>query len=737
MTFRLAFVSLILISNAMAHAGRDPWDDLVESATQRHGIPGRNAAQFLVDHHPPRDAEIDRAILDETLNYALKVRDEFPWSRKLSQFRFHNDVLPYASLDETRETWRREFYERCKPLVANCKTASQAADAINRQFFKDINVHYHTEREKPNQSPAESMRQGRATCTGLSILLVDACRSVGIAARVAGVASWRAKEGNHTWVEIWDDGWHFLGADEPDKRGVDRAWFVRDAMKAVPGDPKYAIWASSFEKSATHFPLVWNPDDKSVPAVDVTTRYLTPYKKADDGAMRHVRLWKTQGGERAYAAVSVLDSDGKIGDRFTTRAGESDLNDMPGFGILPGSRRRLIVEYDGQVRCTSVTSDNDDVQTLDLYWDKLSALPDSDEAFKPLTKSAAEAVIAESATRRAGRIAEKRKQEIDANIVQGRVQSLRLLEKTFGDAPADGRSLWISLHGGGGAPTEVNDRQWQNQIKLYEPAEGIYVAPRAPTDTWNLWHKKHIDKLFDRLIETYIATRGVNPNKVYLLGYSAGGDGVYQLAPRMADRFAAASMMAGHPNEAKPLGLRNLPFAIFCGGEDDAYSRNKVAANWGRELDDLRAADPDGYVHRTTIYPGLSHWMEGKDKEALPWMAAHTRNPWPKRVVWHQDDVTHTRFYWLRLRRKDAKKGRTIIADVDDQTITITSDKVHRLTLRLRDDLLDLEKPIKVVVGDKTIFEGRVTRTKAAIEQSLKERNDAAAAATAELTISW
>ena len=101
----------------------------------------------------------------------------------------------------------------------------------------------------------------------------------------------------------------------------------------------------------------------------------------------------------------------------------------------------------------------------------------------------------------------------------------------------------------------------------------------------------------------------------------------------MADCFAAASMMAGHPNEAKPLGLRNLPFAIFVGGDDDAYARNKVAAEWGKMLDELRAEDPAGYPHRTTIYPGLGHWMEGKDKEAIPWMASQSRNPWPDRIV--------------------------------------------------------------------------------------------------------
>ena len=41
-----------------------------------------------------------------------------------------------------------------------------------------------------------------ATCTGLSIMLVEACRAVGIPARVAGIASWPGRGGNHTWVEV-------------------------------------------------------------------------------------------------------------------------------------------------------------------------------------------------------------------------------------------------------------------------------------------------------------------------------------------------------------------------------------------------------------------------------------------------------------------------------------------------------------------------------------------------------
>ena len=101
----------------------------------------------------------------------------------------------------------------------------------------------------------------------------------------------------------------------------------------------------------------------------------------------------------------------------------------------------------------------------------------------------------------------------------------------FGEKPKNGRSLFISMHGGGGAPPKVNESQWRNQMRLYKPKEGIYLCPRAPTDTWNLWHQSHIDPLFDRLIENLIIFEGVDPERVYLMGYSAGGDGVYQLAP--------------------------------------------------------------------------------------------------------------------------------------------------------------------------------------------------------------
>lgn len=328
-----------------------------------------------------------------------------------------------------------------------------------------------------------------------------------------------------------------------------------------------------------------------------------------------------------------------------------------------------------------------------------------------------------------------RAEELEGMTLRHEDYQLRLLRRDFGEAPTDGCSLWISLHGGGGTSAEVNDQQWRNQIRLYEPHEGIYLAPRAPTNTWNLWHRPEVDRLLERLIESAIIAWNVNPDRVYLLGYSAGGDGVYQLAPRMADRFAAASMMAGHPNDATPKGLRNLPFAIFMGELDGAYRRNEVAAEWGEQLATLREADPEGYPHRVTIYPELGHWMQRRDVEAIPWMSDFTRNAWPSRVVWRQGNVPHTRFYWLCVEESQAKAGVVISATVTGQRIEIESKDVRRLELLLNDRLVNLDEPIQVTINGTIVFEGHAMRTASAIRRSLATRADPVSLATSRLVV--
>ena len=284
----------------------------------------------------------------------------------------------------------------------------------------------------------------------------------------------------------------------------------------------------------------------------------------------------------------------------------------------------------------------------------------------------------------------------------------------------------------------MNDGQWRNQIQLaqaYRPKEGLYVAPRGPTNSWNLWHEAHMDPLFDRLIADLVVLEGVNPNRVYLLGYSAGGDGVYQLGPRMADRWAAAAMMAGHPNSASPLGLRNVPFAIQVGANDGAYRRNAVAADWGKKLDALQAEDPGGYTHFTELHEGKGHWMGMEDRKAIPWMEKFTRDPRPGRIVWRQDGVLHFTCYWLALPPGAARAGQEVRAERRGQIITLQTTDVSELLVRASDAMLDLDEPISVLAGEKTLFSDRAARTIGTLARTLAERDDPELMFSAEIIV--
>lgn len=296
--------------------------------------------------------------------------------------------------------------------------------------------------------------------------------------------------------------------------------------------------------------------------------------------------------------------------------------------------------------------------------------------------------------------------------------------RDFGRTPADGRSLFISMHGGGECPKEVNDEQWMNQIYLYEPKEGLYIAPRAPWNSWDLWHKKGIDKLFEDLITACIIFENVNPDKVYLMGYSAGGDGVWRMAPRMADHWAAASMMAGHPGGTSQVNLRNLPFMIWMGEFDSAYNRNNLAIEKGEVMDKLQANDPEGYIHSTNIIEGKGHWMDLADSEAIPWMTQYRRNPYPEKIVWRQELVTRNSFYWLAVPEREAAHGKELIVERKGNEIHINKSHYSHVTIYLNDEMMDLDKPVKIYYKGKRIGKKRVKRNIANIYESLNERND-------------
>ena len=127
--------------------------------------------------------------------------------------------------------------------------------------------------------------------------------------------------------------------------------------------------------------------------------------------------------------------------------------------------------------------------------------------------------------------------------------------------------------------------------------------------------------------------------------------------------------------------------------------------------------------------------MQGEDQIAIPWMTENTRNVYPDRVIWLQDNVTHNRFYWLAVKGESMLNRSQIIAERNGQKINIKVATVSTVTVRLNDDMLDLELPVEIHFRGQLLFKGKVERRKVVIEKTILERGDYKNIFSAEVTV--
>ena len=324
-----------------------------------------------------------------------------------------------------------------------------------------------------------------------------------------------------------------------------------------------------------------------------------------------------------------------------------------------------------------------------------------------------------------------------------------------GDKPENGYPLYIALHGGGSSETpDMNDSQWEMMKDYYRDSLdcGVYVAVRGVRDTWDTHFNPESYPLYDRLIRYMILSYDVDPNRVYIEGFSAGGDGVYAITARMADRFAAANMSSGHHNWVNIDNLYDMPIMLQAGEYDEAFDRHIVTAEYGILLDSLQEQFPGHYVHRVLIHYNEGHnyedydptpipvmksykaWLEDGDRshvdeDSYPphWMDQFTRDPLPQSVRWNMgvraDMRGVTSFYYLR-----APYGTTGIVlvsyDKAENRVTIDTDSVSGdFSVLLNEDMVDFSKPVVFVVNG-TEIPMTVTPSLDVLRETTAERGD-------------
>jgi hypothetical protein len=633
----------------------------------------RSGMAFLIANMPERDLRSLKAdFLLENVTLAYKARREVPWGKAIPEDVFLDNVLAYANVDESRDPWRKELFELCMPIIKDCKTPSEAAQLLNRTVFPRLKVKYSTGRKKPHQSPKESIDIGLASCTGLSILLSDACRSVAVPARLVGTPLWSNKSGNHTWVEIWDNGWHFTGACEPDPKGLDRGWFVGNAAQAKKEVPEHAIYAATFRKTDVSFPLVWAPQRKDVYAENVTDHYTRAA-----GSKPGLTDQERESVEKAALAYFSATSDERV----------KLLDKSPLDALIARDEERV----------------------RQAVWSAYKAAPLHAELKKDFEQSQV---------------------RFEKHLSPYKVREV-------GKRPAGGWPLVIAMHGGGGAPQELNDSQWKVMQVYYKDHPEVtgykYLALRAPNNVWNGFYDNYVPPLVTNLIRQFTLFGDVDPDRVFLIGYSHGGYGAFFIGPKIPDRFAAIHASAAAPTDGtiSALSLRNTRFTFMIGENDKAYGRRERCEKFGAEIDKLKGANKGEFPVEMEFKKGFGHGGL-PDRDKLKEMLGQTRNPVPRHLTWEPTDTIITDFFWLKV--PAPTKGQLVEALARDNALTITTRGVGQLVAGLDGRLVHYDKPLRLTLNG-TISEVTLRPSLQTLCESLLERGDAARAFTVQLRL--
>ena len=145
------------------------------------------------------------------------------------------------------------------------------------------------------------------------------------------------------------------------------------------------------------------------------------------------------------------------------------------------------------------------------------------------------------------------------------------------------------------------------------------VPIEGPPSNWNL-HAGELVGLIDTIIEKYRGDSG----RVYVTGLSYGGFGVWWMASKYPERFAAAAPIVGfaHPDLIDSIAAADIPVWCFAGGRDLAVPVAQFYKGMNK-LEALSSADVRFTVEEdmghdvwTRVYAGedLYRWMLSQSK---------------------------------------------------------------------------------------------------------------------------
>jgi len=265
----------------------------------------------------PRMEGLD-GVASLSTNLSLEMKKKYSWAADVPKDIFRENVLPFASVNEARNNWRPLLMEAAQSVLASVDESEldtlsieDVVMLINNKLWNTglfpNDIVFKSEQTPLIYDPMSIIAFGYASCTGVSIFLLDALRSVGVPARLAGTPAWNnvPQNGNHNWIEVWvgpsngtsigdigtgstvgssstQHNWRFIeaapaGSGESLSNPCDK-WFC-NPNNFANGTQVFATRydQESEDKTRTqqqqHYPMAWDVSNTEIPGSDRTAYY--------------------------------------------------------------------------------------------------------------------------------------------------------------------------------------------------------------------------------------------------------------------------------------------------------------------------------------------------------------------------------------------------------------------------------------------------------------------------------
>jgi pimeloyl-ACP methyl ester carboxylesterase len=316
-----------------------------------------------------------------------------------------------------------------------------------------------------------------------------------------------------------------------------------------------------------------------------------------------------------------------------------------------------------------------------------------------------------------------------------------------------GGGLLISMHGGGEGSGDSGSAD-----SIWASASGAgftVISPEVMAKVSSAWNEEKEERFVLDLVDAAVRTFECDTDRIMLAGHSMGGDGSWMIGGRNADRIAAIAPLAGSVMPYMASGALNrleTPRGSYQGLMEGVVPNLMHVAAWIHHSDDdrneaihpddiatgylkkLQGKFPEKYVFNYDRVSGNGHALpKGGVKPIIQWLGKQVRRPHPDEVVWETWWPWKRSMYWLHSEkhgsawRFHAKITAPNVVDVSatsKPTPGRVEPKEMALTVLLTPELFNLDAPLKITCGGKTLHEGPAPRTLWAMVTSIGGRND-------------